>query len=84
MIEVMLPSKEHPLWKKVVENPDGVSFKCLPTQMLMMRIRMLQIEATPQRRQEALDLVYEFFSKNETAVETDIQILTERFLKDEL
>lgn len=71
----MVPPKTDPRWKQIVVDKETPNFSALPTKMLMMRIRLLAKDNTPQKIDEAIDIAYDFFSKNALVVQHDIELL---------
>lgn len=71
----MLPLKKDPRWKEVVIDENIPNFSALPTKMMMMRVRLLAKDKTPQKIQEAIDIAFDFFSKNAMILQYDIDLL---------
>lgn len=71
----MIPPKTDPRWKKIVLEDEISSFQALPTKMLMMRVRILARDKTPQKVEEAIEIAFDFFSKNANIVLSDIALL---------
>ena len=71
----MIPPKNDPRWKNLVLDDQISNFQALPTKMLMMRVRILARDKTPQKVEEAIDIAYDFFSKNSNIVLNDIALL---------
>lgn len=71
----MVPSKSDPRWKQIVIGDDALNFQALPTKMLMMRIRVLAKDKTPQKIEEAIEIAYDFFSQNSNILYNDIVLL---------
>ena len=71
----MIPPKNDPRWKNLVLDDQISNFQALPTKMLMMRLRILARDKTPQKVEEAIDIAYDFFSKNSNIVLSDIDLL---------
>lgn len=74
----MIPPKSDPLWKKIILEDEVYNFHALPTKMLMMRVKLLARDRTPQKVDEAIDVAYDFFSKNSKVVVQDIKLLFEK------
>lgn len=68
----MIPPKSDPKWREIVVSRSAEHFSALPTQMLMMRVYLLTRDGTSQKIDEAIDVVYDFFLKNENVVKEDI------------
>jgi hypothetical protein len=79
----MVPPKSDPRWRTIVSGHESPNFAALPTKMLMMRIRLLTMDRTPQRIEEAVEIAYDFFQKNAAAVKSDIERLCGTNRKDE-
>jgi hypothetical protein len=71
----MIPPKNDPRWKNLVLDDQISNFQALPTKMLMMRVRILARDKTPQKVEEAIEIAYDFFSKNSNIVVNDIALL---------
>ena len=71
----MIPPKNDPRWKTLVLDDQISNFQALPTKMLMMRVRILARDKTPQKVEEAIEIAYDFFSKNSNIVVNDIALL---------
>ena len=71
----VLPPKTDDRWKKILTEDQPRNFHALPTKMLMMRVKILAKDQTPQKIQEAIDIAYDFFSQNAKIVAKDIEIL---------
>lgn len=81
----MIPPKNDPKWQEIVKHRCREKFFSLPTQMLMMRVYLLTLDGTAQKIQEAVDVVYEFFVKNEDMVKEDLmQLFNEHNSKESL
>lgn len=77
----MLPPKDDLCWLEIINSPEEIQFSSVPTRMLMMRIKMLAQEGTPQRFQEALNVMYDFFLKNENILKDDIHMIHKYCMK---
>jgi hypothetical protein len=71
----MIPPKTDQRWKLLVIGDTNPEFSALPTKMLMMRLRLLAKDRTPQKVDEAITIAYDFFSKNASIVTADIELL---------
>ncbi len=71
----MVPPKSDQRWKQIVTNDHKYAFNFLPTQMLMMRVRLLCKDKTPQKIEQAVEIAYDFFSKNASIIYNDIEVL---------
>lgn len=71
----MLPPKEDPKWQALILSSSVPELKALPTKMLLMRIRLLAKDRTPQKIQEAINIAYDFFHANSRIIKDDIIIL---------
>lgn len=80
----MIPPKSDPRWKEIVLDDTVYNFHALPTMLLMMRIKLLVKDRTPQKIDEAIDIVYDFFSKNSKVVFNDIKLLFEKMNKGDM
>jgi hypothetical protein len=74
---MMVPPKDDPRWKQIVLDEKKYNFSALPTKMLMMRLRLLTKDNTPQKIEEAIDIIHDFFSKNVHVLQPDICMLFE-------
>ena len=71
----MVPPISDPRWKQIVLGDEIMNFQALPTKMLMMRVRLLARDKTPQKVDEAIAIAHDFFSKNFNIVSSDIRLL---------
>lgn len=72
----MLPQKSDPIWSKIIQNEGDVALNSLATKMLLTRVRLLvKTDSSPAKMQEAVDIAYDFFVKNEAVVKADIDLL---------
>ena len=74
----MLPPKSDPKWRAIVTSTEVFDFSALPTKMIMMRIRLLVQDGTPQKIDEAIDIAFDFFTKAKNLVSDDIKLLFEK------
>lgn len=70
----MLPNKTDPRWKKIVLDENLPLPSALPTKLLLMRVRLMAKDKTPQKIQEAIDIAYEFFSQNTAIIKSDVEL----------
>ncbi len=70
----MLPAKNDPLWGKVISDQHNFEFKSLAARMMYSRVRQL-ISSDDSKRDDALEIVYAFFKKNEDSVEPDLELI---------
>lgn len=68
----MIPPKESPQWLEVVDSNQEYHLSGLATKMLLMRVRLLT-KNDPSKIPEAIDIAYDFFSKNQELVFRDIE-----------
>lgn len=80
----MIPEKSDPRWKEIILGNDSLNFQALPTKMLMMRVRILARDKTPQKVEEAIEIAHDFFSKNASIVLRDISLLFGKSSEDSL
>jgi hypothetical protein len=80
----MIPPKSDPRWKKIILEDEVYNFHALPTKMLMMRVKLLARDRTPQKIEEAIDVAHDFFSKNSKVVVQDIKLLFEKISEGSL
>lgn len=80
----MIPPKSDPRWKKIILEDEVYNFHALPTKMLMMRVKLLARDRTPQKIEEAIDVAHDFFSKNSKVVVKDISLLFDKLSKGDL
>lgn len=74
LIEVIPPKSDY-RWKAIIIGNLTPDFSALPTKMLMMRLRLLAKDRTPEKIDEAIEIAHDFFSKNESIVKSDIELL---------
>jgi len=70
----MIPPKSSPVWVEVVDTTKEYNLAGLATKMLLMRVRLMT-KNDPSKIPEAIDVAYEFFSKNSELVQDDIKII---------
>jgi len=80
----MIPPKSDPRWKQIIIGDDSLNFQALPTKMLMMRVRVLARDKTPQKIDEAIAIAHDFFSQNSNIVYNDIVLLFGKISEGEL
>lgn len=68
----MLPAKEDPKWQTLILSTSVPELKALPTKMLLMRVRLLAKDRTPQKIEEAINIAYDFFHANSVIIKDDI------------
>lgn len=68
----MLPAKEDPKWQMLILSTSVPELKALPTKMLLMRVRLLAKDRTPQKIEEAINIAYDFFHANSLIIRDDI------------
>ncbi|NUN07130.1 MAG: hypothetical protein HUU57_15400 [Bdellovibrio sp.] len=72
----MIPDKNDPRWREVLLNPVDVPINNFATKMLLTRARTLaKTEPVDVKLQEAIDIAFAFFTKNQFLVADDIQSL---------
>lgn len=71
----MLPAKEDPKWQTLILSASVPELKALPTKMLLMRVRLLAKDRTPQKIEEAINIAYDFFHANSLIIKDDIVTL---------
>lgn len=71
----MLPAKEDPKWQTLILSTSVPELKALPTKMLLMRVRLLAKDRTPQKIEEAINIAYDFFQANSVIIKDDIMTL---------
>lgn len=71
----MIPPKTDERWQKIIENVESYTFAALPTKMLMMRVKLLAKDNTPQKIEEAISVAHDFFIENYNYVKSDIELL---------
>lgn len=72
---IAIPPRADPRWREIVIDNKIREFCALPTKMLMMRIHLLVRDGRPQKIDEAIDILFDFFSKNSNVVLQDIELL---------
>ncbi len=72
----MLPSKEDPRWQEIVQSQNDLPVEALATKMVLTRARLLVLNNnSPEKIDEAVGIIYDFFKKNENIVINDIKRL---------
>lgn len=74
----MVPDKTHPIWKKIVLNSDSYVFSALATKLMMMQVKIIVEHENNQKEdniQQAIDIAYEYFKKNQSILKEDINYL---------
>lgn len=70
----MIPEKNDPIWHKVLLDPLDKPINNFATKMLMTRVRTLaHADPTGVKMQEAIEIAFVFFTKNQAQVIDDIQ-----------
>lgn len=72
--EYMVPNKTDPRWIKIILDDNVPLPSALPTKLLLMRVRLMAKDKTPQKIQEAVDIMHDFFIQNTEIVESDIEL----------
>lgn len=70
----MVPEKTDPRWKKIILDENLPLPNALPTKLLFMRVRLMAKDKTPQKIQEAVDILYDFFIQNTALVKADVDL----------
>ena len=73
----MIPLKSDPRWKALVTGSEPLKLKGLATKMIMTRVRLMGARKDEKSLQDAIDTVYEYFSKNLETAGDDIRTLFE-------
>lgn len=68
----MVPPKDNSVWRIVVDSKTDYHLSELATKMFLTRVRLLT-KNDPHKVAEAIDLAYEFFTKNEELLSNDIR-----------
>lgn len=74
----MVPDKTHPIWHEIVLNSDRYIFSTLATKLMMMRVKMIVEHESSLKEdniQQAIDIAYEYFKKNQSILKEDINYL---------
>ncbi len=72
----MIPEKHDPRWRKVLLEPLDATVNSFATKMLLTRVRALaRTEPADVKLQEAIEIAFVFFTKNQALVYDDIQSL---------
>jgi len=72
----MIPPKTDPRWIKLFSNLDNIQITQLPTRMLFIQLRLLTTWGeSVEKEQKAINLAYDFFSKNEAYAKDDIKLI---------
>ena len=74
----MIPEKFDPIWREIVLNCDQYRFKSLATKLMMMRVKMIvdnEQEDFEKRISLATDVAFDFFDKNQTIVQADLNYI---------
>ncbi len=78
----MIPPKSDPRWEQIVLGNEVFNVQALPAKMLMMRVRLLARDRTPQKIESAIEIAFEFFSRNEKILIDDIKNIFEPLTED--
>lgn len=70
----MVPNKTDPRWKKLILDENLPLPSALPTKLLLMRVRLMAKDKTPQKIQEAIDIAYDFFIQNTEILKSDVEL----------
>ncbi len=72
----MIPPKTDPRWAKLINNLGSVDVTNLVTKMLMTQLKFfMSWEQSEAKKQEAINIAYDFFVKNETIVKDDVKVI---------
>lgn len=72
----MLPGKSDPRWAEIVTSEKELELSSIASKMLLMRVKMMtKNDKSTAKVNEAIDAAYDFFSKNQEVVKTDIEKL---------
>lgn len=75
---LVVPDKTNPIWRAIVVHSEEYTFNALATKLMMMRIKMIvenDNEDHEKNIQQAIEIAYEYFVKNQTIVGSDINYL---------
>jgi hypothetical protein len=71
---VMIPSREHPVWKKIVIDDAQYRFRFLALKILMGRIKMkLEFERSDNVVESCVDELYDFACQYAEFIEPDLK-----------
>jgi len=71
-IKLMIPTKQSPIWKKIVDSQIDFHLSGLATKMLLTRVRLMT-KNDPEKISEAIDIAHDFFTRNEKLVSDDVK-----------
>lgn len=71
----MVLSKTSPAWQKVLTEEGKRSFKNISVSMMITRLKS-KVKADPGVMSEAIDEMITFFTKFESTMQADIEIIT--------
>jgi hypothetical protein len=72
----MVPPKTDPKWTKLISNLDKFRVTQLVTRMFFVQLKLITTWGeSAENKQKALNLAYDFFTKNETYVKDDIKLI---------
>jgi hypothetical protein len=71
----MIPPKSDPKWKRLVTGNEQYALTGLAARMMLTRARLMAAKRDERTLQEAIDVAYEYFSKNSEAARDDIRAL---------
>jgi hypothetical protein len=75
----MIPSREHPIWKKLVVDDTQYRFRFLALKILMGRIKMkLEFEHSDTIVDSCADELYDFACQYPEFMETDLNPILEQ------
>lgn len=74
----MVPDKENPIWRRIVCHSEEYVFSALATRLMMMRVKMIveyENDQQEQNIQQAIEIAYDYFKKNQSILSEDIKYL---------
>jgi hypothetical protein len=78
----MLPETSDPRWRRVLLDKNIPKFSSLTTQLMYSRVKMtLQMDSSPSAVLAASKMVYDYFTKNASKVQPDLESLVNEMEK---
>lgn len=71
----MIPHKTDPRWKTLVQTNTDYGVKGLATRMMLTRARLLGSKKDEPSLKAAVDVAFEFFTKNEQIARDDVRAI---------
>lgn len=71
----MLPPKTDPRWRTLVQTNAEYRLKGLATRMMLTRVRLMGSKKDEQSVKAAIDVAFDFFTKNADTVRDDVHAI---------